>query len=37
MKGYLFFLLAIIAMSGYLSAPSGKEMEEFAKKVIEVA
>ena len=37
MKGYLFFLLAIIAMCGYLSAPSGKEMEEIAKKVIEVA
>ena len=37
MKGYLFFLVAMIAISGCLSAPSNKEMEEFAEKVIKVA
>ena len=36
MKGYLFFLVAMIAISGCLSAPSNKEMEEFAEKVIKV-
>ena len=37
MKGYLFFLVAMIAISGCLSAPSNKEMEEFAETVIKVA
>ena len=38
MKGYLFVLFALIATSECLLAmPSATEVEEFAKKVLEVA